>query len=64
MSDPSAPTELAGPRLRLVRFGWIEASGRQSNPFPEGRDGALSGFSEQRFELGKDLFDGVYLDRA
>ncbi len=34
---------------------------QRCNPFPDGLDGALLSLSEQRFKLGKDLFDRVQI---
>ncbi len=39
----------------------MEAFEQRSDPFPDGLDGALPGFSEERFELGEDLFDRVQI---
>ena len=39
----------------------MEAFEQRSDPFPDGLDGALLGFSEERFELGEDLFDRVQI---
>ena len=39
----------------------MEACEQRSDPFPDGVDGALLGFSEERFELGEDLFDRVQI---
>ena len=39
----------------------MEAFEQGSDPFPDGLDGALPGFSEERFELGEDLFNRVQI---
>lgn len=40
-------------------FGGVELSEQRAEGGPEGIHRACSGFSEERLELGKDLFDGV-----
>jgi hypothetical protein len=42
-------------------FGWLEAIEQRSNSFPNAFDGTLLSLSEQRFKLGKDLFDRVQI---